>query len=256
MKKSNRNKLVENFRDHELRIFGITADIIRTRDFNDGKTRLKSELLALPCRDYDFILEEKFSDPENAILKGFQTLLTRNEKTISQYNGLQIDLAEPCVVYNDDGQHSHGVEISLFNKSDYDFCTASDEQLSKECNSASMEWDGCFEDMEAANFCGVQRYVETEYSGQKPEGFAFGISTVDASAGMYKRNEKAWSHTVFNALVAVEFHRMIHGILPSLEVPHDLVVIVGKNHLSFVPVTFYRVEPRKARLFQRIFGRR
>ncbi len=256
MQKSNRDKLVGEFRDHEKNIFRITADAVRKREFSDGKNVLKNALLKGPYRDYDFILDEQFSDPQNAILNRIQTLLTRNEKSGSEYNGLGIDLAEPSVVYNEGGKSHHGVEIGLYNKSEYDFCALSDVELNTQCDSPHRDWDGMFEDMEGADFEGAHRYVEKEYSGPKPEGFAFGISAVDAEAGIFERNEKAWSHAVFNALVAVEFHRMIHNIIPGLEVPHDMVVVVGQNHLPFVPVTFYRVEPKKTRLLQKIFGRR
>lgn len=253
-----RKALIEEFQNHKHSVFDITRKVIQQREFSDGKEYIRKHLLDFPCREFDFFLNEKFSDPNNEIQKTIDIILMRHKDNLHRFSGLGFDLSDHAKSQDVSRVQYQGIEISLYNSNAYDFNSASDQELNKQCDSRQNEWQGQFDEVEEAYFAGADNYLKASATSKNCCDLNYGIASGNRSDGLieYGRDPIAWTHIIFEALVAVEFHRFMHEVIPTLCVPHDMVFVIGEHDLLFVPHTFYRAKGSQWQPHQKVTSER
>lgn len=71
--------------------------------------------------------------------------------------------------------------------------------------------------------------------------YGYTVTEAGTDRETVSRNPLAWTEIVANAMIALEFHRFMHSLIPRLKVPHDMVAVIGNHDLPHVPTTHYRL---------------
>ncbi len=241
---SERQRLMEEFRTWEKEIFALSEQIIRSRAFAQGKARLAEMLAENPCRDFDVALKLHLSDSDGDIQKTIDALFrtyAAGGNDPAAITGLGIDLSEHAQGGSLEHGYVQGVEINLYSKQCFDFLGSTDAELVAIYSTYGTPWQGGFEDIETADFDGMHDMValERQHPVQGYERMGVVIEN-EGPDEQVRRSEVAYARTLANALVAVEFHRFMHDLIPHLRLPHNMVIIVAEHDMLHIPQTHYR----------------
>lgn len=242
-----RVKLIEEFRAWQGSIFNVTRQIVDQREFAAGKEHLAKTLKDMPIRDFDFVLELRIGDEKADVQRTMAELfnaLEHDQGSIGQIVGLGIDISDHEQLGDAKRGFTQGVDVSLYNSNIYDFLAASDEDISRQYAATASEWQGNFERVDVAEIDGMHDVLAFKRSIVRGDHSRYGFVVQDAGTPYEKvgRDAAPYTETVFNALVAVEFHRFIYELVPRLTLPHDMVVIAGNHDMIYVPFTHYRAK--------------
>lgn len=247
-----RARLVDAFRAWKSEIFALTREIVDRRAFSSGKDELAAILKGLPTRHFDPVLAFRFSDEAGEIRQATNAAFRHagyRPGMPETFTGLGFDLSAHERVVDAAGRFHQGIEISLYNHEVYDFLAAPDAEIASECNAVASTWQGAFAAIESAPISGMHDVLALAAAIQRGDhhhyGFKFGIATSGERTTV--RDPLAYAEVVFEALIAVEFHRFMHDYLPKLDLPHAMVVIVAEHDLIHVPHTHYRLAGPGAR---------
>ena len=242
-----RVKLIEEFRAWQRNIFNVTRQIVDQREFAAGREYLAKTLKDMPLRDFDFVLELRIGDERADIQRSISELfnaLEHDRGTIDQIVGLGIDISDHEQLGDATRGFTQGVDISLYNRNIYDFLAKSDDDIGREYARTASKWQGNFDEVDVALIDGMHDVIAFRKSIVRGDHSRSGFVVQDAGTPHEKvgRDAASYTETVFNALVAVEFHRFVHETVPRLVLPHDMVVIAGNHDMIYVPVTHYRAK--------------
>jgi len=244
---SERTKLIEEFRTWKSNIFNVTRQIVDQREFAKGKEHLAKTLKDMPIRDFDFVLDLRIGDERADVQRAISELfnaMEHNRGSIDQIVGLGIDISAHEQLGDARQGFTQGVDVSLYNRNIYDFLARSDEDIRRQCAAGSSEWQGNFDEVGAALIDGMHEVLAFKKSIIRGEHARYGFVVQDAGTPNEKvgRDAAPYTETLFDALVAVEFHRFVHELVPRLILPHDMVVIAGNHDMIYVPYTHYRMK--------------
>ena len=244
---SERAKLIEEFRAWKNNIFNVTRQIVDQREFAAGKEHLAKTLRDMPIRDFDFVLGLGIGDEKADIQRSISELFNAIEHdhgTIDQIVGLGIDISDHEQLGDAKHGFTQGVDVSLYNRNVYDFLVKSDEDIGLQYAATASKWQGGFDQVGVAEIDGMHEVLAFKRSIVRGDHSRYGFVVQDAGTASEKvgRDAAPYTETIFNALVAVEFHRFIYELVPQLTLPHDMVVVAGNHDMIYVPHTHYRVK--------------
>ncbi len=233
-----RVRLIEEFRDWKKTIFTITQEIVERRAFADGKDHLAGVLKDLRVRAFDAVFGLRISDASGDIQRATELMFNiahHRHGAIETFTGLEIDLSVHERARAADGRFVQGVELSLYQRSTYDFLARSDAEIAGEYNATASAWQGGFDALESTGLDGMQEVLAVVHAIPRGDDYYYGIVREPLD-----RDLVAYAEVVFDALIAVEFHRCMHDIVAALVLPQEMVVIVGEHDILSVPHTHYR----------------
>jgi len=242
-----RAKLIEEFRAWQSSIFNVTRQIVDQREFAAGKEHLAKTLKDMPVRDFDFVLELGIGDERADIQRSISELFNALEYDrggIDHIVGLGIDISDHEQLGDAKRGFTQGVDISLYNRNIYDFLARSDEDRRLQYAGSASKWQGNFDQVGVAEIDGMHDVLAFKRSIVRGDHARYGFVVQDAGTPHEKvgRDAAPYTETIFNALIAVEFHRFVHELVPRLTLPHDMVVIAGNHDMIYVPFTHYRAK--------------
>lgn len=242
-----RVKLIEEFRAWQSSIFNVTRQIVGQGEFAAGKEHLAKTLKDMPIRDFDFVLELRIGDERHDIQRSISELfnaLEHDRGGIDHIVGLGIDISDHEQLGDAKRGFTQGVDISLYNRNVYDFLARSDDDIRHEYAGSASKWQGNFDQVGVAEIDGMHDVLAFKRSIVRGDHARYGFVVQDAGTPQEKvgRDAAPYTETIFNALIAVEFHRFVHELVPRLTLPHDMVVIAGNHDMIYVPHTHYRAQ--------------
>jgi hypothetical protein len=249
---SERARLIEAFRAWKSEIFALTREIVAQRAFSNGKDELAAILKDLPVRNFDPVLDLRISDGAGEIQRttnaafrhaGYQPGMPET------FTGLGFDLSAHERAVDTAGGFHQGIEVSLYNRGVYDFLAKADAEIADECNAVGSAWQGAFDTIESAPIDGMHDVLALAATIPRGDHYHYGFVTEVTPTGTSTAAHEplAYAEVVFNALIAVEFHRFMLDCLQKLDLPHSMVVIVAEHDLIYVPHTHYRLPGSAAR---------
>ncbi|MGQ3210970.1 hypothetical protein [Shinella sp.] len=249
---SERARLIEAFRAWKSEIFALTREIVAQRAFSNGKDELAAILKDLPVRNFDPVLDLRISDEAGEIPRttnaafrhaGYQPGMPET------FTGLGFDLSAHERAVDAAGRFHQGVEVSLYNRGVYDFLAKTDAEIADECTAVGSAWQGAFDAIESAPIGGMHDVLALAGTIPRGDHYQYGFVTevTPTGASTAAHEPLAYAEVVFNALIAVEFHRFMRDCLANLDLPHSMVVIVAEHDLIYVPHTHYRLPGPAAR---------
>lgn len=241
-----RARLIDEFRAWKSGVFSLTREIVDHRAFASGKDQLAAILKDLPVRSFDPVLALRISDEAGEIQRATHAAFRHAGYLPGMpetFTGLGFDLSAHERAIDTTKRFHQGIEISLYNRGVYDFLAKSDAEITSECNAVGSAWQGAFDTLESAPIDGMHDVLALAAAIPRGDDYRYGFSTGVTAAGERTATSDpvAYAEVVFNALIAVEFHRFMHDYLPTLALPHGLVAIVAEHDLLYVPHTHYRL---------------
>lgn len=241
-----RARLIDEFRAWKSGVFSLTREIVDRRAFANGKDQLTALLKDLPARNFDPVFTLRIGDEAGEIQRTTHAAFRHaghQPGMPETFSGLGFDLSAHERAVDAAKRFNQGIEISLYNRGVYDFLAKSDAEITSECNAVGSAWQGAFDTLESAPIDGMRDVLALAAAIPRGDHYHYGFSTgVTASGGRTATSDPvAYAEVVFNALIAVEFHRFMHDHLPTLALPHGMVAIVAEHDLLFVPHTHYRL---------------
>lgn len=240
---SERRRLIEELRIWEKDVFAVTQKIVDQQAFCEGKAHFTAMLQDLPVRDFDRVLDLHISDDLGYVPKEIDAVIGQyqfNGGAVDALGALAICMSAHGDITDADGRRFQNVELSLFTHDYFDFLGAPDADLASFVRQG--DWLGEFVEEGEISVDGMHDMLilASELYTVNREYRAFLVEDAGAEE-VVARNEFAFARVVSNALVAVEFHRFAHALLPQLSLPREMIVVIGQHDLLHVPYTHYRL---------------
>lgn len=239
-----RQVALQNLRDfQEMSYFDVYA-LIRQKRFAEAKVKYAAVLENMGVADFSAALEVHITTPHDVLLD----CMSQMAGSVSQPEKIKavgFDLSAHVIYQGDNGQLTQGIEVSLYSEDIYDFANSSDEKLTMQCESSANEWQGNFMEINSVGLNGLGPIVQQFQAHAKNQHNLQGI--IQNENGTAIVDPVAIARHVAKLLVAIEYHRYMANFVEEVEVPSQMVFIIGEHDEIEVPIVFYRVgEPQAA----------
>lgn len=241
---NSRQVALQNLREfQEMSYFDVYA-LIRQKRFEEARIKYAAVLESMGVDDFSAALNITISTPHDTLLEAMSSMASTVAEP-DKIRAVGFDLSSH-VIYNDaEGQLNQGIEVSLYSEDIYDFINASDEQLQVQCESTASEWQGNFMEIDSVGLDGLGSIVQQFHNHQTNYSNPSGI--IELESGNAIVDPIAIARHVAKLLVAIEYHRYMADFVAEVEVPSQMVFIIGEHDEIEVPIVFYRVgEPEVA----------
>jgi len=229
---------LQNLREFKEMSYSDVYSLIREKRFVEAKAKYSSVLETMECGLFASALELTITTPHDDLLIAMSNLAASvSEPEKIKAVGFDFSAHE---IYHDEGRIiGQGIEISLYSEDVYAFATASDEELTNQCEAVTSDWQGYFMDVAGHPLEGLGAVAKEFSDYLKGEVNHSGILNAEETTAVV--DEQAIALHVAKLLVAIEYHRYMADFIVDIEVPDDMVFIIGEHDEIEVPIVFYRI---------------
>jgi len=235
---NSRQVALQNLREFQEMSYADVYALIRQKRFEEAKTKYVSVLENMGVKEFNAALSLNITTPHDNLLScmsGMAEKVSDPEKI----RAVGFDLSAH-VIYNDNnGRLTQGIEVSLYSEEAFDFLNASDALITLQCESAASEWQGAFLDIESCALDGLGALAQQFADHAQKHNNLQGI-IINENGGAIV-DPVAISRHVAKLLLAIEYHRYMAEFVAEVEVPSEMVFIIGEHDEIEVPIVFYRV---------------
>lgn len=230
---------LQNLRAFQEMSYSDVYSLIRQQRFDEAQGKYAGVLENTECRFFDAALSLEITTPHDHLLEcmsGMASSAAEPEKI----KAVSFDLSAHTIHEVEAGVWQQGIEVSLYSQDVYDFENASDENLTDQCEKTASDWQGNFLDVESVNFTGLAGIVTQLRTYISSDEYNYdGI--LETQQGNVIVDPNAIAYHIAKLLVAIEYHRYMADFVAEVEVPAQMIFIIGEHDEIEVPIVFYRV---------------
>ncbi len=229
----------QNLRAFQEMSYSDAYSLIRQKRFDEAQAKYAGVLQNTECRLFDAALNLQITTPHDDLLEcmsGMAGDVSEPEKI----KAVGFDLSAHTIHQNQLGEWQQGIEISLYSQDVYDFENATDDDLTDQCERPANDWQGKFLEVESLGFSGLGDVV-SQLEAYKSADMYNHEGVIETQQGNVIVDPNAIAHHLAKMLVAIEYHRYMAGFVEEVEVPSQMVFIIGEHDEIEVPIVFYRV---------------
>lgn len=237
-----RQVALQNLREfQEMSYFDVYA-LIRQKRFAEAKAKYAAVLENMGVADFSAASEVHITTPHDVLLD-CMSQMAGSVSEPEKIRAVGFDLSSHIIFHDDNGQLNQGIEVSLYSEDIFDFANSSDEKLTMQCESSASEWQGNFIEISSVGLNGLGPIVQQFQTHAQNLHNLQGI--IQNENGTAIVDPVAIAKHVAKLLVAIEYHRYMASFVEEVEVPSQMVFIIGEHDEIEVPIVFYRVgEPQ------------
>ena len=233
-----RQVALQNLREFQEMSYMDVYGLIRQKRFDEARVKYTAVLESMGVEQFNAALNLHISTSHDDLLECMSGMAEKAPEP-EKICAVGFDLSAHAIYQDENGHLSQGVEVSLYSEDVYDFANTSDADITMQCESAASQWQGSFIDIESVGLDGlgkiVQQFTDYENGQDNLEGI------IETEAGTAIVDPIAIARHVAKLLVAVEYHRYMADFVAEVEVPSQMVFIIGEHDEIEVPIVFYRV---------------
>ena len=233
-----RQVALQNLREFQEMSYADIYALIRQKRFDEARAKYTAVLESMGVEQFDAALNLHISTSHDDLLECMSGMAEKASEP-EKISAVGFDLSAHAIYQDENGLLSQGVEVSLYSEDVYDFANVSDADITTQCESAASQWQGSFIDIESVGLDGlgavVQQFTDYANGQDNPEGI------IETESGTAIVDPMAIARHVAKLLVAVEYHRYMADFVAEVEVPSQMVFIIGEHDEIEVPIVFYRV---------------
>ena len=234
---------LNNLREFQEMSYSDVYALIRQKRFDEAKEKYTAVLENMGVDEFDAARDLKITTSHDDLLECMSGMAEGVDEP-EKIRGVGFDLSAHALFHDDNGNLNQGIEVSLFSEDVYDFSNASDEQLTQQCENTASDWQGHYMDIGSVALDGLgeiaQQFQDHAQSQEHSQGI---LETEDGGAIV---DPVAIARHVAKLLVAIEYHRYMAEFVSEVEVPMEMVFIIGEHDEIEVPIVFYRVGEAQA----------
>ncbi len=235
---NSRQVALQNLREFQEMSYADVYALIRQKRFEEAKVKYQAVLETMGVEDFNAALSLNITTPHDNLLECMSEMASKVSEP-EKIRAVGFDLSAH-VIYNDqNGRLSQGIEVSLYSEDVYDFTNASDALIRLQCESAASEWQGAFMDIESCALDGLGPLAQQFADHAKHQNNLQGIIVSESGSAIV--DPMAIARHVAKLLLAIEYHRYMAEFVAEVEVPSEMVFIIGEHDEIEVPIVFYRV---------------
>lgn len=235
---NSRQVALENLREFQEMSYSDVYNLIREKRFEEAKFKYNAVYETMGVEDFNAALSLNITTPHDHLLECMSEMAGKVSEP-EKIRAVGFDLSAH-VIYNDsNGRLSQGIEVSLYSEDVYDFVNASDALITLQCEAAASEWQGAFMDIESCALDGLGALAQQFANYEQHQNNFQGI--IENENGSVIVDPMSIARHVAKLLLAIEYHRYMAEFVSEVEVPSDMVFIIGEHDEIEVPIVFYRV---------------
>ncbi len=240
---NSRQVALQNLRDFQEMSYADVYALIRQKRFGEAKTKYAAVLKSMGIELFSAALTVNITSSHDVLLECMSTIASSVSEP-EKIRAVGFDLSTHAIQHDQNGKLSQGIEVSLYSEDVYDFSNASDEQIQMQCESTASEWQGCFMEIDSVALDGLGQIAQQFQDYEKNQNNLQGI--IENEGGAVIVDPNAIARHVAKLLVAIEYHRYMAEFVAEVEVPSQMVFIIGEHDEIEVPIVFYRVGEQDA----------
>ena len=234
---------LNNLREFQEMSYSDVYALIRQKRFDEAKEKYTAVLENMGVDEFDAARELKITTSHDDLLECMSGMAEGVDEP-EKIRGVGFDLSAHALFHDENGNLNQGIEVSLFSEDVYDFTRASDEQLTQQCENTASDWQGHYMDIGSVALDGLgeiaQQFKDHAQAHENSQGI------LETEEGAVIVDPVAIARHVAKLLVAIEYHRYMAEFVSEVEVPMEMVFIIGEHDEIEVPIVFYRVGEAQA----------
>jgi hypothetical protein len=229
---------LQNLREFQEMSYSDVYALIRQKRFEEAKAKYQAVLENMGVEDFSAAISLNITTPHDILLECMSEMASKVSEP-EKIRAVSFDLSAHVIYHDNDGQLNQGIEVSLYSEDVYDFINSSDEAIRMQCEAPASEWQGAFLDIESCALDGLgglaQQFADHAQQHHNLQGI---IENENGSAIV---DPMAIARHVAKLLLAIEYHRYMAEFVAEVEVPSEMVFIIGEHDEIEVPIVFYRI---------------
>ncbi len=240
---NSRQVALQNLREfQEMSYFDVYA-LIRQKRFDEARTKYATVLESMGVQDFSAALDLKITTAHDVLLE-CMSAMAGSVAEPEKIRAVGFDLSAHVIYQDENGALNQGVEVSLFSQDVYDFSSASDEDLRNQCESSASDWQGNFIEINSLGLEGLGEIAQQFQIYAQNHGYHTGV--LESESGVSIVDPLVIARHVAKLLLAIEYHRYMAEFVAEVEVPSEMIFIIGEHDEIEVPIVFYRVGQAEA----------
>jgi len=235
---NSRQAAIQNLRDFQEMSYADVYALIRQKRFDEAKAKYIAVLESMEIDLFSGALNINITTPHDNLLECMSEIASKVENP-EKIRAVGFDLSAHAIYNDQNGRLNQGIEVSLYSDDAYHFATASDAELTMQCEAPASEWQGAFMDIASCGLDGLGSIVQQFADHNQKQNNLQGI--IEQENGIAIVDPVAIGRHVAKLLVAIEYHRYMADFVAEVEVPSEMIFIIGEHDEIEVPVVFYRV---------------
>lgn len=230
---------LNNLKEFKEMSYADVYSLICQRRFDEAKVKYETVLESVNQGHFiaakNLQITTHFDD-----LLDFISSMASSVSNPEKIKAVGFDLSAHAIYETEDGICDQGIEVSLYSEDTYDFLLASDDELKLQCESVASDWQGAFMQIDTFALKGLGR-IARQFHEHAIRSHNNDLGILQTPEGKYTVDPVAIARHVAKLLVAVEYHRYMAAFVEQVEVPSEMIFIIGEHDEIEVPIVFYRV---------------
>lgn len=229
---------LQNLREFQEMSYSDVYVLIRQKRFEEAKLKYQAVLENMGVEDFSAAMSLNITTPHDILLECMSVMASKVSEP-EKIRAVGFDLSAHVIYHDQDGHLNQGIEVSLYSDDVYDFINASDEAITMQCEAPASEWQGAFLDIESCALDGLGELAQQFENHARNQHNVQGI--IENENGTATVDPMAIARHVAKLLLAIEYHRYMAEFVAEVEVPSEMVFIIGEHDEIEVPIVFYRI---------------
>ena len=229
---------LQNLREFQEMSYSDVYALICQKRFEEAKAKYQAVLETMGVEDFSEAMSLNITTPHDILLECMSEMASKAPEP-EKIRAVSFDLSAHVIYHDQDGCLNQGIEVSLYSEDVYDFINASDEIIRMQCEAPASEWQGAFMDIESCALDGLGGLAQQFETYAKNQHNLQGI--IENENGSAIVDPMAIARHVAKLLLAIEYHRYMAEFVAEVEVPSEMVFIIGEHDEIEVPIVFYRI---------------
>ena len=235
---NSRQVALQNLRDFQEMSYADVYALIRQKRFDEAREKYAAVLESMEVSQFSGALNVNITTPHDNLLECMSEMASKVENP-EKIRAVGFDLSAHAIYNDQNGRLCQGIEVSLYSEDVYHFATASDAELTMQCEAPASEWQGAFMDIISCGLDGLGSIIQQFADHNQKQNNLQGI--IEHENGTVIVDPVAICRHVAKLLVAIEYHRYMADFVAEVEVPSEMIFIIGEHDEIEVPIVFYRV---------------
>lgn len=235
---NSRQVALQNLREFQEMSYADVYTLIREKRFAEARQKYCAVLESMDTDQFNAALSLKITTPHDSLLDCMSEMASKVSEP-EKIRAVGFDISAHVIYTDQNGRLSQGIEVSLYSEDVFDFINASDARLRLQCEATASEWQGAFMDIESCGLDGLGSLAQQFSDHAQHQNNLQGI--IVGENGSVIVDQVAIARHIAKLLLAIEYHRYMAEFVSEVEVPSEMVFIIGEHDEIEVPIVFYRV---------------
>ena len=240
---NSRQVALQNLREFQEMSYADVYALIRQKRFEEARSKYQAVLETMGVEDLNAALTLNITTPHENLLECMSEIASKVSEP-EKIRAVGFDLSAHVIFNDQHGRLNQGIEVSLYSEDVYDFINSSDEAIRMQCEAPASEWQGAFMDIESCALDGLGPLAQQFADHAQHQNNLQGIIVSENGSAIV--DPMAIARHVAKLLLAIEYHRYMAEFVAEVEVPSEMVFIIGEHDEIEVPIVFYRVGQAQA----------